>query len=331
MEKEIYPLFTESIIREASRRFGLNYSSLINLHGFQNFVYESTRDGDSVILRISHSSHRSKEMISGELEWVSYLTDNGIPAAKPVLSLNNRLVEVIQGNDSYFVVALFKKVPGKQPPLYEDNSLLYKNLGRITGKIHSLSRNYKPSSLSVKRYSWDENNYLVKVKKYVPLSYHVVHEKFELLLNNIQKIPKSTNNYGLIHGDISDGNYLVEDEIISIIDFDECEYSWFVSDIAIPLFYATPLKSWGEEKRTLVAKHFFENFMEGYSQENHLDNNWIKQIPLFLKLREMLLFSVIYRSLYPDYMNDWGNEFIKQAKMSIENDIPYLDHRLFDR
>lgn len=33
------------------------------------------------------------------------------------------------------------------------------------------------------------------------------------------------------------GNFLVSDKEINIFDFDECQYSWFVEDIAIQLFY----------------------------------------------------------------------------------------------
>lgn len=325
MERAIIPLFQPTILHEAARRFGMDTNKLRNLHGFQNFVYESVREGKPLVLRIAHQYHRSAKMVRGELEWMNYLYERGIPCPKPVVSLAGQLVEVVESGDSYFVACAFEKREGELPPSYKENPTLYQKLGQITGKIHALSKNYQPSSLAHRRYEWHENNYLRKVKNYVPTELELVHKRFDQLLQTIQALPKDNNGYGLIHGDISVGNFLVEQGSVSVIDFDECEYSWYMSDIAIALFYATPLPNWGGEvKRLEVARHFYDNFMEGYSRENSLESHQLKHLPLLLKLREMLLFSAIYRSLYPDLMDDWTKDYIKYAKENIEQETPYI-------
>ncbi len=55
-------------------------------------------------------------------------------------------------------------------------------------------------------------------------------------MGEVSSLTKDKDTYGLIHGDISNGNYLNDGEKAHIIDFDEVEYNWFVSDIATPLF-----------------------------------------------------------------------------------------------
>lgn len=325
MERAIIPLFQPAILHEAAKRFGMNTEKLHNLHGFQNFVFESFGQNKPLILRIAHQSHRSAEMVEGELEWVNYLYEHGIPCAKPVASLAGRFIEVIEISNSYFVACAFEKLEGHIPPSYEENPVLYQEVGKITGKIHALSKNYQPSSLLHTRYEWHDNNYLRRVKDYVPIELELVHTRFENLLQDIQSLPRNKNAYGLIHGDISLGNFLVKQGKVSIIDFDECEYGWYMSDIAIALFYATPLPNWREEaKRLEVARHFYENFMEGYSSENSLEAYQLKYLPLLLKLREMLLFSAIYRSLHPDLMDDWTKDYIHFAKENIEQGYPYI-------
>lgn len=49
-----------------------------------NYLYEGKIDGVSCVLRLTHSSHRSTNMVRGELEWINYFAENGISAAKPI-------------------------------------------------------------------------------------------------------------------------------------------------------------------------------------------------------------------------------------------------------
>ena len=74
MEARIKSQFTPGIFDEALRRYGIDTSSLHALDGFESFVYEFTLDGKDLILRISHSLHRSTEAIAGEIDWIDQNT-----------------------------------------------------------------------------------------------------------------------------------------------------------------------------------------------------------------------------------------------------------------
>jgi Ser/Thr protein kinase RdoA (MazF antagonist) len=65
--------------------------------------------------------------------------------------------------------------------------------------------------------------------------------------------------------------------------------------------------------------------MDGYSKENTLNQEALKQIPLFLKLREMVLFSAVYRSFDFDEMSPWWQEKLKFMTHQIRHDLPFLD------
>ncbi len=66
-------------------------STLNLIGGFQNYVYEYKGKDKSYILRLTHSSHRSENLIKGELHWISYLISNGISASKPIYSIPGNL------------------------------------------------------------------------------------------------------------------------------------------------------------------------------------------------------------------------------------------------
>jgi Ser/Thr protein kinase RdoA (MazF antagonist) len=124
------------------------------------------------------------------------------------------------------------------------------------------------------------------------------------LEGQLRVLPQTTHCYGLIHNDLHPANFLVHyvDNVpeITVIDFDVCAYHWFATDIAIamfPLFVGWMSPPDKGMDREAFGAYFFEHFMRGYNQENRLDPFWLKQLPLFLKYRQMLLFSV--------FSNEW--------------------------
>jgi Ser/Thr protein kinase RdoA (MazF antagonist) len=68
------------------------------------------------------------------------------------------------------------------------------------------------------------------------------------------------------------------------------------------------------------------HFLSGYRAENHLEGEWLKEIPSFLKLREIDLYAVIHRSFDVDNIDDpWVARYMKNRKTRIENDVPFLN------
>ena len=55
MERAVEQQFSQEVLVEAARRFGLAADSLKFLGDFENYVYEGQKDGTSYILRLTHS------------------------------------------------------------------------------------------------------------------------------------------------------------------------------------------------------------------------------------------------------------------------------------
>ncbi len=121
------------------------------------------------------------------------------------------------------------------------------------------------------------------------------------------------------------GNFFVDKGHITLFDFDDSLYSWFVNDIAIVLFYA--VRSWPDDEQSAFAHHFLDHFWQGYTQENQLSRDWLIHIPDFLKLRELDLYAVIHFSFDVNNLDDspWVAKLMHNRKYRIERDIPYLD------
>ncbi|MEM7012368.1 MAG: phosphotransferase, partial [Verrucomicrobiota bacterium] len=269
MEEKIRSQYSSEVLDEAVRRFEIPPESVRDLGGFESFVYECQHHGKPRILRITHCLHRDIGQICAEIDWISYLAENGVGVCAPVFS-NERYSEMIGPDDSYFVATLFEKAVGQPardglwaPPVFE-------KMGRMMGQMHALTKRYKPPHEIFRRPHWDKDVEGI-AQKYLPADQTLVAEKFESLAAEIRQLPRDEDTYGLVHIDFHRGNFLVDGDQIHLFDFDDCQYSWFADDIAIALFYAVPYIC--ESAKDLeFAREFLRRFLDGYHQENDLDS-----------------------------------------------------------
>jgi hypothetical protein len=73
--------------------------------------------------------------------------------------------------------------------------------------------------------------------------------------------------------------------------------------------------------------HFF---MKGYRLENTLNEFWIEQIPLFLRLRELIVYIGAFRNFDGDETfsssdNQWFKDWIAESRVRLENNIPIVN------
>ncbi|MDA3887046.1 MAG: hypothetical protein PF638_15780 [Candidatus Delongbacteria bacterium] len=73
MEKYIDDLRTDEVLSQAAGFFNTSLSDLNLIGGFENYVYDYTIDNKEFVLRLTHTSHRSKDQLCGELEWIEFL------------------------------------------------------------------------------------------------------------------------------------------------------------------------------------------------------------------------------------------------------------------
>ncbi|MCJ8010821.1 phosphotransferase [Paenibacillus sp. KQZ6P-2] len=329
MEKETRELMNDQLLAEAAQLYGLSQQDLTYIGGFQNFVYEYDKGGKPFILRITHSSHRDMHAIHAELDWVNDLVRYGISVSRPVPNDRGKFVEVIHLDDSEMFIASFEKAPGNKIfyPECMNNDELSEKCGELTGQIHALSRNYAPASTSRKRHHWMDNEYLKHAHRYIPDEQQQVLANLEELKQQIHRLNQRDETYGLIHGDINVGNFFVDGEIITLFDFDECQYSWFVEDIAIQLFYMVyVVLDDSLEERHVQARRFLEHFLKGYEKHCSIHPDELHHLELFLRLREYIVYVGMYRSFDLTNLNDWTETYLRESRSRLEAGIPIVQH-----
>ncbi len=323
MEKRIKDRFSEEILQEAMQAFDIQDGHIRLLDGFESFLYEFWRDKESFILRIGHSLRRSENLIRGEVDWINYLHQGGASVAKAISTSKGELVATLpDGRGGHFLATAFERAEGKPPGGEDWRETLFIQYGRLLGRMHSLSKDYSPSKLEWRRPEWDDPA-MLEIESWLPGSETYVLGKYHILKSHLDGLPKTRESYGLIHQDAHGGNFFVNEEgKITLFDFDDCTYSWYINDIAIVLFYLLV----GRGDQATFIKEFMPLFLEGYRSENQLEDAWLLQIPNFLKLREIDLYAVIHRSFDVENIDHpWVAMFMQDRKSRIENEVPFID------
>lgn len=130
--------------------------------------------------------------------------------------------------------------------------------GRLLAKLHQANRNIEPSKIQ------DRPNWL----------------------SLISNLSAASDCYGLIHGDVHPGNFLVEENVFKVIDFDYCYFGWFGLDLACPLLIALT--------KLLICKSdidfwkFRDQLIAGYSSVTALNPAIFKMLPVCMRYRRLL-------------------------------------------
>ncbi|WP_210366299.1 phosphotransferase [Bacillus sp. REN3] len=309
MEKTIECLLTEVILKQFLMKFGLE-EKVKKLGDFENFVYETYKDGEPCILRLTHNSHRSIDEIASELDWIRHLSKSGLSVPDVFVSKSGEFVESIpvQGNHVFFG-SLFSKAKGE--PVKAHSAIfdepLFRLWGETIGKMHLATKKYHPSEGIIARSRWDEDD-LMKIEKYFPNDDPEVTKNAKEIIDTVSHLPRSPEDFGLIHSDIHLGNFFFDGKNLNVFDFDDASYHWFVSDLAIPLYYSilsiAPYEK--KEERQRFGNRFFKVFIEGYERANQLPEGWEAQLPLMLMLRDVTLYSVLHKKVSPEGRNRNG-------------------------
>lgn len=331
MEQSVDRQFTKGVIEKILNHFNLDLEYK-KLGDFENYVFEIYENGAPKILRVTHSSHRSKEELESELDWIQHLHRCGISIPGVFLSPDGHTVEEFEVEDSSFFASIFEKAPGNPVKLDDDifNEKLFYKWGKMIGKMHRHTKDYQRSEGVIPRSQWDEND-LLNLEKYYTGDAAALLENVNTVIDKIKQLPKNKDSFGLIHTDIHHGNFFYDGNDIHVFDFDDACYQYFASDIAIPLYYATNSKYFfgTQEERNQFAKKFLNAFLDGYQEENKLAREWIETIPLFLKLRDIDLYAVFNKKVAPEDRSDRINHWMMEIKDRIEQDIAIVDLSVF--
>lgn len=293
MEPRIKERFNDKILNAAMACYGIAEGHIHLLDGFESFMFEFDRADQPGILRIGHNLRRTPELIQAEVDWINYLAEGGAGVARALFSRRGSLVEAVDdGQGGQFLVTAFTKAPGQHSRQFEWTPAFLETYGQLIGRMHALSQRYTPPHPACVRYHWDDEANM-SVAQILPGEDGHIAAQFDALLAHLRQLPRDLAGYGMIHQDAHGGNFFVDEAgHITLFDFDDCCYGHYIYDLAMVIFYAIA----NRPDLPAATRQFLPPFLRGYRRENRLNPTWMKEIPFFLKLREIDLYATIHGS-----------------------------------
>lgn len=314
----------EKVLVEIAKQFYKNVISVEFLAKCKNSIYRVRCSDYSFVLRLTEESHRTIKQIESELDFQTYLYNNGADVAKPLQTKSGKSCIIVEIDKLSYIVSAFEFVIGKDWSERVDNTdEIFFIIGKALGKIHRLSKKYSPVNIE-KRHLWSEQQELQKAGSLFRNHNAVLFDKFIKFMRQMEKEEKRGDSFGLTHGDYLVSNYLIDDRNIKVIDFDDCEYSWYAADIAICMRCYLFLTEHPEElpMKSKEAEIMHYNLLYGYNFENKITKEMVYDLDKYFKIRDYIELAQL---LGQDELNDIEKILYDMCLDRIVNGKPFLD------
>ena len=273
-----YPLIADSV-------------SLLSLSENATFLVCRETSDERAVLRIYRSGYNTLVEIRSELAWMAALRETTpvrTPAVLTALS-GTAVIAVHHPATGSRHCAVFEYLPGVSPS-GQDLSACFEMLGKISACLHNHSASWHAPSW-FRRRRWDiattigtkpawgdwRNAPDIDVE-----GCKLVERVCDRIAQSLGRAVPSPDSFGLVHADLRLANVLVRGDELSLIDFDDCGFSWHLWDLATALTFM--------EDDPHVGTHV-EAWCRGYRTCRSIDQKQWSHVPDLLMLRRVLILA----------------------------------------
>jgi Ser/Thr protein kinase RdoA (MazF antagonist) len=306
----------EAIARDALLQYGIGSDaglSLLNISENATFRVDNPVTDLTTVLRVNRPGYHSYRAIESELAWIRALHEEQIVRTANVLpALNDSLVTIgkhLDGEQRHAV--MFEWVAGTEPPsdrLVQD----FEELGVITARLHRHARSWKRPEWFT-RFRWDYETSIGPRGHWgrwqdgmgLDRDQHAQLARLDAALRDrLAAFGTGDERFGLVHADMRLANLLVDESSVTVIDFDDCGFSWFMYDLGSSLSFIE------DDPR---VPEMIDSWVTGYRTEAPLSREDEAELPTFVLLRRLLLVSWISSHAETDLAQEMGVEFTRKS------------------
>jgi len=288
--------------REALRAYGCHPGAsveLLNVSENATFLVSDPDAGPSV-LRVHRLGYHTEQEIASELAWMDALrADAGVRTPRVLPASDGRQVVTVAEAGGPAAAARhcvrFEFLPGTEPGGEPEGRLTgrhFEELGEITARMHQHAKQWQRPAWFT-RFHWDYQAAFGHQARWGrwqdgigvgPAERQVLTRLDDTLRARLKTFGQGPERYGLVHADTRLANLLVHDGTVSVIDFDDSGFSWYLYDLgtAVSFFEHSP------EVPGLVA-----SWLDGYQKAGRLAAEDEAEIWTFIMFRRLLLVAWI--------------------------------------
>jgi len=289
----------EELAVSALDRYELGASATVTLCNVsENHTYrvDDPVSGRAFALRVHRPGYRTAQQIESELMWLDALRADGVVETPQVVAADDgaRVVSVSVPDMPARNVVLFEWVAGTAPDLDSGAAAVgqFETLGAVSARMHLHARSWShPNGFT--RPHWDYEHSIG------PDGYwgawqdglgmgaeerRLLERLDATIAARLRAYGQDAERYGLVHADIRLANLLIDGELVRVIDFDDCGFSWFMYD------FATTVSFMEDHPRVPELQ---DAWIRGYRSVAELDPTSVAELPTFVMLRRLLLVAWI--------------------------------------
>ena len=265
--------------------------TLLNLSENATYAVEEPGTGAKSILRVHRKNYHRRHEIESELDWLDALrrdSDLTVPVVVP--ARDGTRVVTIDDEDGPRHVVHFEMVDGVEPDEKTLTVQDFHTLGAITAALHDHSRAWqRPEGFG--RFCWDWEHSLGATPRWGrwqdavgvgEAEIDVLTRAQQLLSRRLAEYGDGPDTFGLVHADLRLANLLVDGDTITVIDFDDCGFSWYFYDFgtAVSFFEDDP-----------SVPEWQDAWVRGYRTRRSMSAADEAMLPSFVLLRRFLLLA----------------------------------------
>ncbi len=321
----------EPVAREALSAYDVSPEStltLLNVSENATYAVDDPDSGVRSVLRVHRLGYHRADAIESELAWLDALReDAGVrtPHVLPTTDGRRLLTRspALAGGEPRHIVH-FEWLPGVEPTP-DDSGLIesFTDLGALTARMHEHVVTWKRPSW-FRRFSWDAAGAFGPGQDGTartiedtpprwgrwqdgaaigPAELEVLGRLDATLRARLAAFGSGRDRFGLVHADLRLANLLVDGEQagdVSVIDFDDCGWSWFLYDFgsAVSFFEHDPR-----------LPEIIDAWVQGYRTVRPLSAHEEAEIPTFVMMRRLLLVAWIGSHAGTDLARSMGEDY----------------------
>jgi len=266
---------------------------LLNVSENATFLVSDPEAGPSV-LRVHRLGYHTEPEIASELAWMEALrAEAGVRTPRVLPARDGRRIVTVaeRTGEAERQCVRFEFLAGTEPAGETGGALAarhFAELGEITARMHRHASGWlRPAWFT--RFHWDYAAAFGETARWGrwqdgigvgPAERAILTRLDHLLRARLAAFGTGPARYGLVHADTRLANLLVHDDSISVIDFDDSGFSWYLYDLgtAVSFFEHSP------EVPALV-----DSWLTGYHRAGQLPAEDQAEIWTFIMFRRLLL------------------------------------------
>lgn len=294
----------------AIRAYGCHPGStvrLLNVSENATYLVDDPDQGQSV-LRVHRLGYHSEAEIESELAWMSALrAEAGVrtPRVLPALDGRHIVATTDPSTGERRNCVRFEFLPGSEPAEHAVDHFDFAELGEITARMHRHAKRWaRPAWFT--RFHWDYDAAFGRSARWGrwqdgvgvgPAEREVLGRLDTTLRHRLTAFGTGPERYGLVHADTRLANLLVNDGTVSVIDFDDCGFSWYLYDVGTSVSFF--------EHQPQVAD-LVGSWLWGYRRVLDLPAKEEAEIWTFILFRRLLLVAWIGSHTAVDIARELG-------------------------